>query len=189
MTTTVGETRTGRSRKTAASTRRSTSRESGSSSTKKATTSGQERTRASGKGRARTSAKTEQAPRTARLNLPGMSAEFRRPDLPSPRDVARAASAAPRQVARAASAAPRGVARAAGAAPRGVARAAGAATTVLPPRDQLLYYGGLGVAAVAGVIEWPVAVAVGAGLAIARRSRQEDTKQGDRRRRTESSES
>jgi len=178
MTTTAGETRTGRSRKTAASTRRSTSRESGSSSTKKATTSGQERTRASGKGRARTSAKTEQAPRTARLNLPGMSAEFRRPDLPSPRDVARAASAAPRQVARAASAAP-----------RGVARAAGAATTVLPPRDQLLYYGGLGVAAVAGVIEWPVAVAVGAGLAIARRSRQEDTKQGDRRRRTESSES
>jgi hypothetical protein len=177
MTTTAGETRTGRSRKTAASTRRSTSRESGSSSTKKATTSGQERTRASGKGRARTSAKTEQAPRTARLNLPGMSAEFRRPDLPSPRDVARAASAAPRQVARAASAAP-----------RGVARAAGAATTVLPPRDQLLYYGGLGVAAVAGVIEWPVAVAVGAGLAIARRSRQEDTKQGDRRR-TESSES
>jgi hypothetical protein len=60
---------------------------------------------------------------------------------------------------------------------------------VLPPRNRLLYYGGLGVAAVVGAIEWPVAIAVGAGLEIAQRSRQEDTSSSGRRRRTESTES
>jgi hypothetical protein len=61
---------------------------------------------------------------------------------------------------------------------------------MLPPRDQLLYYGGLGAAALAGVIQWPVAIAVGAGLAIAQRSRREGTAGGGRtRRRTESTES
>lgn len=71
--------------------------------------------------------RTEQqasAGRTAHLNLPGMSAEFHKPQL-------------------------------------------------LPPTDKLLYYGGLGAAAVLGVIDWPVAIAVGAGMAIAQRSRHE----------------
>jgi hypothetical protein len=38
----------------------------------------------------------------------------------------------------------------------------------------LLYYGGLGTAALLGVIEWPVAIAIGAGIAIMQRSHQED---------------
>jgi hypothetical protein len=58
--------------------------------------------------------------------------------------------------------------------PGQLVHAAGAATSMLPPRDRLLYYGGLGTAAVLGVIEWPVAIAVGAGIAIAQRSHQED---------------
>jgi len=43
----------------------------------------------------------------------------------------------------------------------------------LPPLDRLLYYGGLGVAAVAGALEWPVAVAAGAGVWIATRARRQ----------------
>jgi hypothetical protein len=39
----------------------------------------------------------------------------------------------------------------------------------LPPRDQLALYGGLGAAAALGVLDWPVAIAVGAGTAVARR--------------------
>lgn len=57
--------------------------------------------------------------------------------------------------------------------PGQLVQAAGAATSLLPSRDRLLYYGGLGTAAVLGVIEWPVAVAIGAGLAIVQRSHQE----------------
>lgn len=41
--------------------------------------------------------------------------------------------------------------------------------TFLPPTERLLYYGGLGVMAVAGVLEWPVAAAVGAGVWVASR--------------------
>ena len=41
----------------------------------------------------------------------------------------------------------------------------------LPPPDRLLYYGGLGLAATVGVLEWPVAAAAGAGLWIATRTR------------------
>lgn len=39
----------------------------------------------------------------------------------------------------------------------------------LPPRDQLVLYGGLGAAATLGLLDWPVALAVGAGTAVARR--------------------
>ena len=94
------------------------------------------------------------------MNLPGVSAEFRAPDLhlPTPREVARAIPT-PREVVQAMPT------------PHEVVRAAGAAATLLPPRDKLLYYGGLGVAAAVGVIEWPVAVAVGAGVALVDRSR------------------
>jgi hypothetical protein len=40
-------------------------------------------------------------------------------------------------------------------------------TVTLPSRDQLAFYGGLGVLAVAGVIEWPVAAVVGVGHLLA----------------------
>lgn len=41
----------------------------------------------------------------------------------------------------------------------------------IPPPGRLAFYGGLGAAATFGVIDWPVAVAIGAGLAIAGRAR------------------
>jgi hypothetical protein len=44
----------------------------------------------------------------------------------------------------------------------------------LPPPGRLAFYGGRGAAAVFGVIGWPVAVAIGAGTAIARRARAGD---------------
>ncbi|HEY2947826.1 MAG TPA: hypothetical protein VGJ53_05410 [Micromonosporaceae bacterium] len=39
----------------------------------------------------------------------------------------------------------------------------------LPPSERLLYYGGLGAMAVAGILEWPVAAAAGAGVWVATR--------------------
>jgi hypothetical protein len=42
--------------------------------------------------------------------------------------------------------------------------------SVQPPR-RLVYYGALGVAAAVGVIEWPVAAAIGAGVWVASRAR------------------
>jgi hypothetical protein len=44
----------------------------------------------------------------------------------------------------------------------------------LPPPERLAFYGGLGAAAVFGVIGWPVAAAIGVGTAIARRARAGD---------------
>lgn len=40
----------------------------------------------------------------------------------------------------------------------------------LPPPERLAFYGGLGVAAVLGAIDWPVAAAIGIGTMIARRA-------------------
>jgi hypothetical protein len=40
----------------------------------------------------------------------------------------------------------------------------------LPPTSRLLYYGGLGLAAITGVLEWPVAAAAGIGVWVAGRS-------------------
>jgi hypothetical protein len=40
----------------------------------------------------------------------------------------------------------------------------------LPPADRLAFYGGLGVAAVLGAIDWPVAAAIGIGTMIARKT-------------------
>ena len=42
----------------------------------------------------------------------------------------------------------------------------------LPSPERLLYYGGLGVMAAVGVVEWPVAAALGAGLWLASRRSQ-----------------
>ncbi len=41
----------------------------------------------------------------------------------------------------------------------------------IPPPGRLAFYGGLGAAATFGVIDWPVALAIGVGLAIAGRAR------------------
>ena len=40
----------------------------------------------------------------------------------------------------------------------------------LPPRERLLYYTGLGLAATTGVLEWPVAAAAGIGVWVAARA-------------------
>jgi hypothetical protein len=40
----------------------------------------------------------------------------------------------------------------------------------LPPPERLAFYGGLGLAAVIGAIDWPVAAAIGIGAMIARRT-------------------
>jgi hypothetical protein len=43
----------------------------------------------------------------------------------------------------------------------------------LPSRERLALYGGLGALAVAGAVDWPVALAIGAATAVARAGRQE----------------
>ncbi len=47
--------------------------------------------------------------------------------------------------------------------------AAQAVRANLPPTERLLYYGGLGLMATVGVLEWPVAGAVGVGVWLASR--------------------
>jgi hypothetical protein len=44
-------------------------------------------------------------------------------------------------------------------------------TSELRPSGQLLFYGGLAGVAAFGIIDWPVAAAIGIGTVIARRSR------------------
>jgi hypothetical protein len=56
-------------------------------------------------------------------------------------------------------------------APEQTTRVVHGASSYLPPLERLLYYGGLGTAAVVGVVEWPVAVAVDAGVWVATRGR------------------
>ncbi|GGQ74949.1 hypothetical protein [Couchioplanes azureus] len=51
----------------------------------------------------------------------------------------------------------------------GAVRASNVVRENTPSADQLLYYGGLGVLAAFGVVDWPVAAAIGAGVWIARR--------------------
>jgi hypothetical protein len=48
--------------------------------------------------------------------------------------------------------------------------AAQAAGAWLPPVDRLMYYGGVSVMAVFGVLEWPVAAAAAAGVWVASRA-------------------
>ncbi|WP_344592678.1 hypothetical protein [Actinomadura vinacea] len=50
-------------------------------------------------------------------------------------------------------------------------QAVGSAGSRLPSPPQLAFYGGLAATAVFGVIEWPVAAAIGVGTMIARRAR------------------
>jgi hypothetical protein len=79
-------------------------------------------------------------PRTATVNLPFVTAQFRAPDLhlPKPR---RPEMGAALQRAR----------------------------NFLPSPQQALYYGGLGLMAAFELVEWPVAAAIGVGTALARR--------------------
>jgi hypothetical protein len=58
--------------------------------------------------------------------------------------------------------------------PSGIGQAGRSVTGRLPPPERLAFYGGLGAAAVFGVIDWPVAVAIGVGTAIARQARASD---------------
>jgi hypothetical protein len=44
------------------------------------------------------------------------------------------------------------------------------AHSLLPPPERVIYYGGLGALVAFGVIEWPVAAAIGAGTVIAQRA-------------------
>ncbi|POX42268.1 hypothetical protein C3486_05915 [Streptomyces sp. Ru73] len=44
----------------------------------------------------------------------------------------------------------------------------------LPPARELVYYGGLGALAVAGALEWPVALAVGGATVLIQRSRRQE---------------
>ena len=52
-----------------------------------------------------------------------------------------------------------------------VGQAVDTAKSFLPPPERIAYYGGLGALAVAGLIEWPVAAAIGVGILIAQRAR------------------
>lgn len=87
---------------------------------------------------------TAAQPRTATVTLPFVTAEFRMPQFRLP-TVSR----------------------------REVTDAAGAVASAAPPPEQLAYYGGLGLLAVLELIDWPVAVAVGAGTVIAQRARRQ----------------
>lgn len=50
-------------------------------------------------------------------------------------------------------------------------RAAETVRSHLPSMERMLYYGGLGTAALVGVLEWPVAVAAGVGVWVASHTR------------------
>jgi hypothetical protein len=104
--------------------------------------------------------------RTATLNLPFVTAQFRKPDLHLPDLHLPRLGGRPDVGA--------------------VAGAAAAKARSLSPAE-LAYYAGLGLLAVVEVIEWPVALVVGAGTALARSGRNGgggrgagDTDTGDR---------
>jgi hypothetical protein len=84
---------------------------------------------------------TKQAPRTATVNLPFVTAQFRAPDLHMPR-----VHMPGRQEI------------------NSTLRTVG---SYLPPPRKVLYYGGLALAAALELIEWPVAAAVAVGTAVA----------------------
>lgn len=54
--------------------------------------------------------------------------------------------------------------------PQAVGHALSSAQGALPPPERMAYFAGLGALAVFGVIEWPVAAAIGAGTILARRT-------------------
>lgn len=56
------------------------------------------------------------------------------------------------------------------------------AASYLPPPERMVFYGGLGVAAVMGAIDWPVAAAIGIGTMLARRALRRNGRSGGPRR-------
>ncbi|MBF6078099.1 hypothetical protein ACWEPH_09830 [Nocardia beijingensis] len=67
--------------------------------------------------------------------------------------------------------------------PRTVATGVSSATTAVrdrvPDRESLLYFGGLGAAAVTGLVSWPVAGAIGVGVWVAEHARRSPAAAGD----------
>jgi hypothetical protein len=57
---------------------------------------------------------------------------------------------------------------------RDVGEAVNTVQSSLPPVERLAYYAGLGALAALGIIEWPVAAAIGAGTLLARRALRRD---------------
>jgi hypothetical protein len=83
-------------------------------------------------------------PRTATVDLPFVTAQFRAPQIHLPR-----VSIPSPPIGR-----------------HEVAAAAQVARSYLPPPRQVAYYGGLTLMAALGVLEWPVAAAIGVGTAV-----------------------
>jgi hypothetical protein len=112
------------------------------------------------------------------VNLPFVTAEFRAPEVHLPSALSHPSLGSVPLVSRVpplVSRVPRPrVVDAAGQQLAGVARVV---TPQLPDRDQLALYGGLGAAAVVGILDWPVAAAVAAGTLVARRARRSSAPQ------------
>jgi len=101
--------------------------------------------------------------RTATVNLPFMTAEFRVPEVHAPEMHLPHPGMPSVHVPSVHLARPH-VPHASG---QDVTNAARVVRSYLPPRDQLALYAGLGAGAVAGLIDWPVAAAVSAGPVVA----------------------
>jgi len=82
--------------------------------------------------------------RSATVNLPFVTAQFRMPDLRTPTR-------------------------------EDLMAAAGGVRSLMPSRKSMLFYGGLAASAAAGVIQWPVATAIGIGTALASRGAADPT--------------
>lgn len=99
--------------------------------------------------------------RTATLTLPFVTATFRVPELRLPE--LRLPEVRMPEVRMPEAIDPRRLAGKAG-------HVAASVRSALPPRSRLIYYTGLGVLAAAEIVEWPVALAIGAGTVIAQRA-------------------
>jgi len=103
-------------------------------------------------------AKSHDGPRTATVNLPFVTAEFRAPQLHMPHVPAPHVGK------------------------HEVVAAAQTARSYLPEPRQALYYGGLALLAAVEVLEWPVAAAIGVGTALAGRAREGGQQQSGKKR-------
>lgn len=129
-----------------------------SSSTARTSKAGQKSTASAAAKKAGPAAKP--GPRTATVNLPFVTAQFRAPQLhapslPVPRPPVPSVHLPSLPVP----------------GRRELSDATRVAGSWMPPRDQMALYTGLGVGAVVGLIDWPVAFAVAAGTAVAKRAR------------------
>jgi hypothetical protein len=120
----------------------------------------------------------ERHARTATVNLPFVTAEFRAPDVHMPHVLHPSWASVPL------------IGRlphphVPGAAGRQVTDAARVVGSHLPDRDQLALFAGLGAVAAAGVIEWPVAAAVAGATVVAKRGQRSSAEQGRKQRQKE----